>query len=243
VQTYVFTIIAIGALLYERKSFINFRTVRKAAREVRVFGDDIIVPLDCSDTTQEALGDLGFKVNTAKTFSEGNFRESCGVDAYDGYDVTKVSCLTSPDVTRPESIVSSVDTHNNFFDRGYLCSAEFIKSTVRRQRSMIVPTVAVGSGAFGFFGFDDEIGKGLKKRFNPHLHRSEIFCTCVSNRTERKAVERDSTLLQYFTEVCKPPDRSEERLGVVSRTVTKLRNRWVSESALNSRALPEEGRV
>lgn len=54
---------------------------------VSVYGDDIIVPVDAFDTLEEILTFFGFSINTRKSFREGPFRESCGKDYYDGYDV------------------------------------------------------------------------------------------------------------------------------------------------------------
>lgn len=43
-----------------------------------VFGDDLIVSSDVVDTCVSVLSTIGFKTNSKKTFTEGNFRESCG---------------------------------------------------------------------------------------------------------------------------------------------------------------------
>ena len=231
VQTYVFATVAIACVLYVRKMKVNLRNMRLVGREVRVFGDDIIVPIDASSCTQETLQCLGFKVNQSKTFEVGKFRESCGVEAYDGHDVTKVSILTAPDVTRPESIMSSVDAHNNFLLGGYLRCAEFIKSTVAGIRGIHVPDKGIDSGAFGFISFGNP--GTTKSRWNPNTHKQEFFCTRLIVKSDRKEFECGSMLLQYFTEACIKPDRNEPRLGLASRTVTKLRNGWVAKELLS----------
>jgi len=53
-----------------------------------VFGDDIIVPTDMYAHTTRLLEAVGLRVNSDKSYSQGNFRESCGGDFYKGYDVT-----------------------------------------------------------------------------------------------------------------------------------------------------------
>lgn len=224
-QTYVFATVAIGSTLYQRGLSVTLANMRLVSKEVRIFGDDIIVPIDAASITQEALGYLGFKVNADKTFETGKFRESCGVEAYDGTDVSRISVLTSPDVVRPESIMSSVDVHNNFFVRGFMHCAEFIQSTVDGIRGIRVPFKAVGSGAFGFNSYLD-IGTS-RTRFNDATQKRECFCTRLLAKVERKQVERGSMMLQYFTEACIPPTRLENRLGVSSRSATKLRGGWV----------------
>lgn len=66
-----------------------------------VFGDDIIVPSTEFAGMCQVLQDAGLIVNHDKSFSEGPFRESCGGDYYEGYDVTPFYVKTlsrDPDV-------------------------------------------------------------------------------------------------------------------------------------------------
>ena len=52
-----------------------------------VFGDDIIVPTDCSESVITTLRWCGFETNPSKTFTSGSFRESCGGDFFLGEPV------------------------------------------------------------------------------------------------------------------------------------------------------------
>jgi hypothetical protein len=235
VQTIVFCCIAIGALLYEDRLPFTQKSIRRLAREVRTFGDDIIVPDRSGSTTLVALETLGFKVNPAKTFTKGRFRESCGIEAFCGSDVSRLNVLSSPDVSHPESITSSVDVHNNFFSRGFVNAAAFVKSTVSRIRSMSIPSVPVDSGQFGFWDYDPWLSNsGFRRRYNQDLHRSELFVTRQLAKSERTETNLDDSLLQYFTEVCKPPERLEKRIGVANRPALKLRRGWVPEGQVYS---------
>lgn len=54
---------------------------------ISVYGDDIIIPTDAVPLLYETLNWCGFEVNTEKSFSTGNFRESCGADWLFGFDV------------------------------------------------------------------------------------------------------------------------------------------------------------
>jgi hypothetical protein len=56
--------------------------------EVYVFGDDIIFPTEYYDGAISGLIRAGLIPNPSKTFRKGFFRESCGVDAFYGFDVT-----------------------------------------------------------------------------------------------------------------------------------------------------------
>lgn len=52
-----------------------------------VYGDDIIVRKRYAEDVIALLGELGFAVNTGKTYLDGPFRESCGSDWFGGEDV------------------------------------------------------------------------------------------------------------------------------------------------------------
>lgn len=53
-----------------------------------VYGDDIIIPTREFEGFVDVLARVGLVVNTDKSYSTGSFRESCGGDYYEGYDVT-----------------------------------------------------------------------------------------------------------------------------------------------------------
>jgi hypothetical protein len=55
-----------------------------------VYGDDIIVPTAWAKPLIWLLTQLGFSINLEKSFTSGPFRESCGMEAYRGYDVTPI---------------------------------------------------------------------------------------------------------------------------------------------------------
>lgn len=55
-----------------------------------VYGDDVIIPVDSSDSFMELGLDVGFMPNRSKSFTEGFFRESCGGHYLSGVDVTPI---------------------------------------------------------------------------------------------------------------------------------------------------------
>ncbi|UJQ85536.1 MAG: putative replicase protein [Alehxovirus fundihabitans] len=230
VQSIVFLCIAIGTTLYERRSLPTYASIRSLRGQVRVFGDDIIVPTYASGMTVAALEHFGFKVNRAKTFCSGRFRESCGMEAFGGEDITKVSLLSPPSVSKPESILSSIDTHNNLVNRGWYCTADYIKTSVDKMKRYCFPLVGLDSGAIGWSTFSDIGTHFFKRRWNPDLQRREILVTQPRGCASRTPVDSNSVILQYFTEVTSPPVSHEERLGRVSlRHPIRLGRVWVPE--------------
>lgn len=57
---------------------------------VSVYGDDMIVPIEGADLVKQSLQLCGFVVNIDKSFVVGPFKESCGVDTFNGIDVRPV---------------------------------------------------------------------------------------------------------------------------------------------------------
>lgn len=232
VQSVTFLAISIGACLYEMGLSATHKNIAGLRGSVRVFGDDIIVPTRYSATVVASLERLGFKVNPAKTFLEGNFKESCGVEAFGGSDITKVSLLSKPSVSAPESVLSTVDAHNNFFSRGWYRAADYLRKSVERLGRHVFPYVEPDSGVIGWFSYDPwTANSSLRSRWNNELHVREYRITQPRGSVVKTPVDDDSTYLQYFTEVKEPPRSHEQRLGR-SKLRHPLRLGWVWASGI-----------
>lgn len=229
VQSLVFSAVALAALYAVRHgdtTKVSVRKLRALSKEIAIFGDDLVIPDDASNATWALLEHLGFKVNTSKTYlGLKQFRESCGVDAYKGQDVTPAYALTSPKRAVPASYVSQVATAHNFYKRGYYAVADYIRrTTLEVAPSLALPWVECGSGVFGWpspFGFD---ASRLKKRYNTKLHRVEYLTKRVITRVVRTPDRGPSRLLQYFTE--KPRPETNWSSGVTVKGLTLTRSTW-----------------
>jgi hypothetical protein len=228
VQSIVFWCIAACGVLISEGLQATVPNLRSVSRKVRVYGDDIIVPNNSRPIVEELLHTLGLKVNTDKTYSRGLFRESCGVDAYAGHNVTPLHVNTVPCWSKPESIASSVDTANNFLEGGYQHAYDYIRATVNSGRKNSIPEKRFGSGSFGWLTFGEVDTRRYKYRYNSTLSRGEFEVTTLSSAGSRVPSNDNGMLLQYFTECHHRPIRNEERLGIASRKgSTRLRRSWV----------------
>lgn len=99
--------------------------------EVFVYGDDIIVQEDYYETTCDLLTTLGFTVNSDKSFhNPSKYRESCGVEWYDGHEMTSVYWPRKP-ITQDVSCVESlIHLHNVTYK--YWDAHVFLKSEIRK---------------------------------------------------------------------------------------------------------------
>jgi len=94
------------------------------SRDYFVFGDDIICRNECTEALFVLLKHLGFSVNAKKTFTEGPFRESCGVDAWEGFDVRGVYVKT---LELDHHIYSAVNRLQRWGARHCVCLRETVR--------------------------------------------------------------------------------------------------------------------
>lgn len=226
-QTIVYATVAIGVMLHDLGLNVTPSNIRAMAREVRVFGDDIVVPIGVWETVANTLNVLGFEVNQAKTYGIGKFRESCGCDAYDGVDVTPAYYLQAYDRSRAASVASVVECSNNFHRKGFWHSAYWLKSTLPEWVLKNLPTVSTESGTFGLQSFCGNDISHLKMRYNVHLQIDEVRCALVSTKVRRTAAHWEANLLQYFTEAPDPLAFVPWVAGVDSQAKSRIALRWV----------------
>lgn len=95
--TFPLMTLTIAALIYAVRRIQGGPNLFIDWRRTAVFGDDIIIPTAEYASVVDTLERAGLVVNTDKSYSSGPFRESCGGDYYEGYDVTPfyVSSLDS----------------------------------------------------------------------------------------------------------------------------------------------------
>lgn len=221
VQTFIFFGISLAVIATKRGLKVGPTLMKSLAEDVAVFGDDIIIPADSRELLFAALELLHFKINKAKSFWTGLFRESCGVDAFKGVDVTP-AYWRSPYGNNPESLASVVEQHNNFQKKGLWHAARGIASTIPEG---LVPTVRMGSGAFGLTSFCKPSLSNHYVRWNKDLQKYEAKVGQIISRQARLPIEDDSALLQYFTE--RPLPFHSWKGGVPQRPKLARKHRWV----------------
>jgi hypothetical protein len=86
IETLVFATIASMAVAHTESRQVKHSEVL----DLRVYGDDIIVPVTAANECVQLLEAFGLKVNVHKSFMKGNFRESCGGDYFLGSPVSPV---------------------------------------------------------------------------------------------------------------------------------------------------------
>lgn len=103
-----------------------------AQRRVFVYGDDLIVPHGYFAVIRRNFEAVGLKFNDDKCCISGKFRESCGLDAYNGVDVTPVRAHHLSNRTRVlTDFIPDIEHANALFESGYWGAAAQLKSLLQ----------------------------------------------------------------------------------------------------------------
>lgn len=229
VQSIVYAAAAIAATLYSGKGSlkrISMKRILEISRQVRVFGDDIILPSSAIASLALLLQFLELKVNVSKTHWQGYFRESCGMDAYKGVNVTPTYLSAFDPGQLGEDIASWIDVSNNVYSAGLinLAHAMDLKVTPDMRRLIPMSSVREPYSCLTLHTFVPHPPVG-KVRWNQKLHLYEVQALCLSDRSS--VVERDGyqSLLQFFVD--DPSPFNYWKAGVAERPRLRLRKRWV----------------
>lgn len=206
------------------KDMLSFLKRRKGRS--RVFGDDLIVPTDSAKTVIKVLNFLGFEVNLTKSFTEGNFREACGIAAYKGTDVTQTYVYETFDRARPSSLASVRECSNNLHLAGYWNTAAFLASTVPPSVARHIPVVQAESGRPGWASFVGSSLSGLVTRYNEDLQRVEVRTVDVVTSTDRTKPGGSGALLQFILEAPEPSSMVTWEHGFEQRPRLLVKSRW-----------------
>lgn len=125
------------SMIFYALAYSVCRTLGLRQKDISIYGDDIIVPVPAVPLLRKVLEHCGFAFNTAKSFASGPFRESCGADYLNGFDIRPFYQKT------PVSERTLFTMHNWFVRSGEYQLAEL-------TASLCNPTYAIyGPDGFG----------------------------------------------------------------------------------------------
>jgi hypothetical protein len=166
-------------------------------RYCSVYGDDIIIPVEWYETLVDVLSVLGFKVNLEKSFSGDHpYRESCGGEYYDGFEVASIYWPRRQLNGTIEDIPSLIKLANRLYTigapRAYLDVVKAIDTLLPG-----VPRVSPGADDLGIYT------KALHRRyFQGYLYdidvqytESEYHRPFVSGRILKKEPDTSNKIL------------------------------------------------
>jgi hypothetical protein len=169
--------------------------LHRILRGVRVYGDDIVVPVQYVACVIRNLEAFGLKVNTGKSFWKGNFRESCGKEYYSGVDVSLVRVRHEFPSSRKSvtEMISMVSLRNQLFVAGYHDTAEWLDDKIMEILPMF-PFVLPNSPILGRWTFGDLSQDG----WDPNLHVPLVTGYVVKARPPLNAAVEETALMKWF---------------------------------------------
>lgn len=192
-ESLVFTALLVGVI--GEKSFFE------ESEEIAVYGDDLIFPTKYFMDFQLLLTLVGCKVNRKKTYFRGPFRESCGSDFFDGFDVRPLYLKK-----QPERAFELVIMYNRF----YRLFKRWDLGTPRNLESLVLKWLPKGARLFGpdhvtpewWWIFTDDLSclrSVVKREFMHEYHAFHLFFRRL--HVSRKPQHIPKKLRCYFGEL------------------------------------------
>jgi len=197
IEAVVFTTIVFCGIESAIGRRLAYKDLQVFVGQVRIYGDDIIVPTEYAQAVMGTLGLFGFKVNRHKSFWNGKFRESCGKEYFNGHDVSVVKLReVSPSSLRDvKEIVSWVDFRNQLYAAGFSSSVDLIDEHLTKILKGYFPQVGPdspllgrvnGNGSFDIHSMDPRTHQFLAKGWK------------VSADPPKSQISGEGALLKYF---------------------------------------------
>lgn len=178
VEALVFWALGVGSILHTKRcrwSWPSFSD--NDIPLVWVYGDDIIVHKDNFAKIRSVFEECHLVFNEDKCCTSEFFRESCGVDAYVGFDVTPLKIQAPWSDMSPPTRLSWISYVNNLSLRGYSQTSEFIREAVTKRYGEVPTTNTTATYSWAWwkpFMTEEEVheqnARHFRKRWNSHLH-------------------------------------------------------------------------
>lgn len=172
------------------------------AEGILVYGDDVIVPTAYADDAIKTLETFGLLANRDKCCIQGPFRESCGVEAFNGIDVTPIRLKTvlTSHIT-PELYTGLLEISRKYLDRGYVSIYEHIVRMLEQRTKFPIPTDdEVPYGNAPSIPYRPDGCRTVKRKVNPETQVLRTLCLISVPSKVTKHADGWTMLLRYFTE-------------------------------------------
>ena len=225
IEAMIFTTIIISAISYERGEPPTRRLINSLRGQVRVYGDDIIVPVEYVPRVIQFLQSFGLVVNMDKSFWNGKFRESCGGDYYDGEWVTPVRLRHDLPRSRadvPET-VGLIAFRNLLYWEGYWETVRKLDEQIRQLFQDVYPVVEKTAAVLGresIFAYEAEWA-------DPDTHTPLVRGWCARFVTPESPISGEGALLKFLIRRGFLPFQEPDHLERQGRPVAvSIKRRW-----------------
>jgi len=223
-EAMVFLTIIFRAISKELNTPVTRELIKGLEGRVRVYGDDIIIPVEYVHSVVHELQAFGLVVNMNKSFWTGKFRESCGKEYYDGNDVSVVKCRRMLPSRRRDvlEMVSLCSLRNQLYWAGYWRTCAYIDERIREFIPFpIVESTSPGMGRHSVLSPEGE-------KECPDLQKPLVKAAVVSGQSPLNKLEGPGALLKYFLKRGEQPFADGNHLERSGRPqAVNIKLRWV----------------
>jgi len=134
-----------SALCFPIMAIVHFALVRAICQftghpehldSIYVYGDDILCHRDIVEAVYKYLPKFGMKLNQQKSYYKSFFRESCGIHAYYGKDITPVYFKNTPNTNMDvSSYVSCLQIEGQLYKKGFYETARLLRNELRAMNT------------------------------------------------------------------------------------------------------------
>ncbi|DAD51958.1 RNA-directed RNA polymerase [ssRNA phage Gerhypos.1_17] len=220
------TVVFLGIEEHLRRP-ITSKDIKSLRGDVRIYGDDIIIPVEYTSSVVSSLELYGFSVNKHKSFWGFNFRESCGQDAFRGEDVNVIRFRKEIPTQRrqAEEIISFVSLRNQLYKAGYWYTVRELDKSI--EKLIPFPATKEGSpglGKISFTGYESQ-------RWDDSLQRPLVKAAVPVYKKRNSPLDGDRGLVKWFFYKRLPGSDnplSKDHLLYAGRPVAvDIKHRWV----------------
>jgi hypothetical protein len=220
------TLVFLGIEQELNTQFTSVSQIKRYIGRARIYGDDIIIPVDMVHSVIHSLEHFGARVGANKSFWIGKFRESCGKEYYDGHDVSivKVRRLFPTSRKHAPEVISLISLRNQLYLAGCWGTVKWLDSVIIGliRYFPYVTEDSRGLGRISFLGYETQ--KECER-----LHAPLVKAYVVSSRIPSDPLDGPGALLKYFLKRGNQPVADRRHLERAGRPrAVDIKPRWVS---------------
>jgi hypothetical protein len=216
-ETLVFWALSLGTLIHLRDSF-HPRQQKHLNLDVRVFGDDIIVPLWGCEAVVDVLAAVGLTVNAEKTCSFSLVRESCGEWVFAGRE-SKIVKFHSLGVEDYRSLMQWSSQYIDLLPKDSISDDTVYPAMLEE---------ILGQIRLGVSTLKRSNPRLFETRYNTNLQRSEFLAPVFVKRGKLRKLTDASALYAWHVGNDRTPFLKGARKRVYLRWQDQCSSMWIN---------------
>lgn len=232
VESMVFSAIALAAVATAQTHLPLWGALKAFSGKVRVYGDDIIVPSTLAQHVVGWLEAFGLRVNHSKSFWTGRFRESCGKEYWNGFDVSYAKVrfrLPDPRETlkqNSERVIHTVAFRNNLREKDFFATVDYLDELLNECLHGVYPRVLPESPALGRHSYPSEI---ISERWDHDTQTPLVKAYCVDVNPPASELDGYGALMKCLVKDGDLPIPDPKHLLRAGRSSSlRIKKRWIS---------------